>query len=211
MFNKENFFIALTCGNIDEVKKLTQQALDAGEPPDRILKKGLIAAMDVVGLKFKNGEIYIPELIFAGNAMHAGIAILNPILSKSTDTNAGKVVIGTVKGDLHDIGKKLVVMMLEAAEFEVVDLGIDVPATNFVEAIQNHKPQVVGMSALLTSTMPEMKYTIQTIEGAGLRSQIKTIVGGAPVTESFAKEIGVDGYAPNATSAVDLVKTLIRE
>lgn len=209
MVNQESFYEALSQGKMEEAKRLTQEALDAGEPPERVLKDGLIAAMDRIGVKFKNGEIYIPEVLIAARAMHAGMAVLKPVLSKSTGTMAGKVIIGTVKGDLHDIGKNLVVMMLEGGGFEVVDLGIDVPPEKFIEAIKQHQPQVVGMSALLTTTMKEMKNTIQALEWAGLRDQVKTIVGGAPVTEKFAKEIGADGYAPDAASAVDTVKSLI--
>jgi len=211
MIDKEKFHAALSQGKMEEVKKLTQEALDSGESAEIILKDGLIQAMDRVGVKFKNGEIYIPEVLIAARAMHAGMAMLKPILSTSTGILAGKVIIGTVKGDLHDIGKNLVVMMLEGGGFEVVDLGIDVSADKFVEAIRQHQPQVVGMSALLTTTMREMKTTIQAIEWTGLRKQVKTIVGGAPVTEKFAKEIGADGYAPDAASAVDLVKSLLSE
>jgi len=209
MIDKEKFCTVLSQGKMEEMKKLTQEALDAGELAETILKEGLIPAMDQVGVKFKNNEIYIPEVLIAARAMHAAMAILKPILSKSTSTLAAKIIIGTVKGDLHDIGKNLVVMLLEGGGFEVVDLGIDVSADKFVEAIRTHQPQVVGMSALLTTTMQEMKNTIQAIEQANLRNHVKTIVGGAPVTERFAKGIGVDGYAPDAASAVDVVKSLL--
>ncbi len=209
MVDKEIFYTALSQGKMDEAKRLTQEALDAGESAETILKEGFISAMDRIGVKFKNGEVYIPEVLIAARAMHAGMAILKPILSKSTGTMAGKVLIGTVKGDLHDIGKNLVVMMLEGGGFDVVDLGIDVPADKFVEAIKIHQPQVVGLSALLTTTMREMKTTIEVIEKAGLRKQVKMIVGGAPLTEKFAREIGADGYAPDAASAVDVVKSLL--
>ncbi len=209
MVDKEIFYTALSQGKMDEAKRLTQEALDAGESAETILKEGFISAMDRIGVKFKNGEVYIPEVLIAARAMHAGMAILKPILSKSTGTMAGKVLIGTVKGDLHDIGKNLVVMMLEGGGFDVVDLGIDVPADKFVEAIKIHQPQVVGLSALLTTTMREMNTTIEVIEKAGLRNQVKMIVGGAPLTEKFAREIGADGYAPDAASAVDVVKSLL--
>jgi len=207
MIDKENFYTALSQGKMDEVKKLTQEALDVGDSAETILKEGLIQAMDRIGVKFKNGEIYIPEVLIAARAMHAGMAILKPILSKSTTTLTAKILVGTVKGDLHDIGKNLVIMMLEGGGFDVVDLGIDVPRNKFIEAIREHQPQVVGLSALLTTTMREMKDTIQAIEQAGLRGKVKVIVGGAPVTEKFAREIGADGYAPDAASAVDLVKS----
>jgi len=211
MIDKEKLYTALSQGKMDEVKKFTQDALNAGEPAETILKDGLIQAMERVGVKFKNGEIYIPEVLIAARAMHAGMAILKPILSQSTTSMSGKVIIGTVKGDLHDIGKNLVIMMLEGGGYEVVDLGIDVPVDKFIEAIKEHQPQVVGMSALLTTTMREMKNAIQAIEWAGLRNQVKMIVGGAPLTEKFAREIGADGYAPDAASAVDLVKSLLME
>jgi 5-methyltetrahydrofolate--homocysteine methyltransferase len=209
MIDKEKFYTVLSQGKMDEMKKLTRESLDADEPAETILKEGLIPAMDRVGVKFKNCEIFIPEVLIAARAMHAAMAILKPILSKSTSALAAKIIIGTVKGDLHDIGKNLVIMMLEGGGFEVVDLGVDIPVVKFIEAIRQHRPQVVGMSALLTTTMREMKNTIQAIEGAGLRRQVKAIIGGAPVTERFAKEIGADGYAPDAASAVDLVKSLL--
>jgi len=209
MVDKEIFYTALSRGKMDEAKGLTQEALDRGESAEVILKEGLLPAMDRIGVKFKSGEIYIPEVLIAARAMHAGMAILKPILSKSSGTMAGKVIVGTVKGDLHDIGKNLVMMMLEGGGFEVVDLGIDVPADKFVEAIKIHQPQVVGLSALLTTTMREMKTTIEAIEKAGLTNKVKLIVGGAPLTEKFAREIGADGYAPDAASAVDVVKSLL--
>jgi 5-methyltetrahydrofolate--homocysteine methyltransferase len=209
MIQKEKFYLSLSQGKMEEVKKLVQEGLEDGESPETILNEGLIQAMDRVGAKFKSGEIYIPEVLIASRAMHAGLEVLKPILSKSAHTRTGKVLIGTVKGDLHDIGKNLVLMMLEGGGFEVEDLGIDVPTQKFIEAIQTHQPQVLGMSALLTTTLMEMKNTIQAIEKAGLRKKVKIIVGGAPVNENFAKEIGADGYAPDAASAVDLVKSLL--
>lgn len=209
MIDKEKFYIALSQGKMDEVKKLTQDALNRGELPDIILKQGLIQAMEQIGVRFKNGDIYIPEVLIAARAVHAGMDILKPILSKSISSMAGKVVIGTVKGDLHDIGKNIVIMLLEGGGFEVIDLGINVPGEKFLEAIRQHQPQVVGMSALLTTTLNEMKNTIATIKKAGLKNRVKTIIGGAPVNELFAKEIGADGYAPDAASAVEVVKSLI--
>ena len=211
MIDSEKFHTALSQGKMDEVRKLTQEALNRGESPDVILKQGMIQAMEQIGVKFKSGDIYIPEVLIAARAMHAGMDILKPILVKSMISLAGKVVIGTVKGDLHDIGKNIVNMMLEGGGFEVIDLGVNVPVENFLEAIRKHQPQVVGMSALLTTTVNEMKNTINAIEKAGLKNRVKTIVGGAPVTESFAKEIGADGYAPDAASAVDVVRWLIRK
>ena len=209
MIQKEKFYALLAQGKVEDVEKLTQEVLNNGESPEAILKDGFIQAMDRIGVRFKSGEIYIPEVLIAARAMHAGMEILKPILSKSTTRLSKKVAIGTVKGDLHDIGKNLVAMMLEGGGFEVVDLGIDVSAEQFVEAIRAHKPQVVGMSALLTTTIREMKMTLEAIEKAGLRKEIKTIVGGAPLTERFAREIGADGYAPDAASAVDVVTSLL--
>jgi 5-methyltetrahydrofolate--homocysteine methyltransferase len=208
MLNAEKFYLAISQGKMEEVKKLTQEALDGGEKAESVLKEGLLPAMEQIGVKFKNNEIYIPEVLIAARAMHAGMAILKPILSKSSATKSVKVIVGTVKGDLHDIGKNLVVMMLEGGGFEVVDLGIDVSADKFVEAIRKHQPQVVGMSALLTTTMREMKNILEAIQEAGLRKQVKAIIGGAPVTDRFAKEIGADGFAPDAASAVDIARSL---
>jgi len=209
--HKEKFYKALSQGQMDEVKKLTQEALGSGDAAEAILKEGLIPAMERLGVQFKNGEVYIPEVLVAARAMHAGMAVLKPILSTSATTLMKKVIIGTVKGDLHDIGKNIVVMMLEGGGFEVIDLGINVPTEKFIEAIKTHQPHVVGMSALLTTTMNEMKMTIDAIEKAGLKDRVKTIVGGAPLTEKFAREIQADGYAPDAASAVDMVRSLLPE
>jgi 5-methyltetrahydrofolate--homocysteine methyltransferase len=210
MINAEKFYTAISQGKVDEVKKITQEALDSGEKAEAVLQEGLLPAMEQIGVQFKNNEIYIPEVLIAARAMHGGMAILKPILSKSTTAKAVKVVLGTVKGDLHDIGKNLVSMMLEGGGFEVIDLGIDVPGDKFVEAIKKHQAQVVGMSALLTTTMREMKTTLEAIQEAGLRKQVKVMIGGAPVTDRFAKEIGADGYAPDAATAVDITKSLTR-
>ena len=210
MISGEKFYAAISQGKVDEVKKITQEAIDAGEKAESVLKEGLLPAMEQIGVKFKNCEIYIPEVLIAARAMHGGMAILKPILSKSAANQAAKVIVGTVKGDLHDIGKNLVAMMLEGGGFEVIDLGIDVSADKFVEAIKKHQPQVVGMSALLTTTMREMKSILEAIQEAGLRKQVKAMIGGAPVTERFAKEIGADGYAPDAATAVDVARSLTR-
>ena len=209
MVDQEKFYQALSAGKMDEVKTLTQKALDAGDPPDKILKEGLIKAMDRIGLLFKNNEIYIPEVLIAARAMHAGLAVLKPILAKSNASAAAKIVIGTVKGDLHDIGKNLVGMMLEGAGFEVIDAGIDVPAEKFVQVAKEKGAQVIGMSALLTTTMMQMKATVESLQAAGLKGKVKVVVGGAPVTDEFARQIGADGYAPDAASAVSMVKKLL--
>jgi 5-methyltetrahydrofolate--homocysteine methyltransferase len=209
MVDQEKFYQALSAGKMDEVKVLTQKALDAGDPPEKVLKEGLIKAMDRIGVQFKNNEIYIPEVLIAARAMHAGLGVLKPILAKSNATAAAKIVLGTVKGDLHDIGKNLVGMMLEGAGFEVIDVGIDAPAEKFVQVAKEKGAQVIGMSALLTTTMMQMKSTVEALQAAGLKGKVKTMVGGAPVTDEFARQIGADGYAPDAASAVNTVKKIL--
>jgi 5-methyltetrahydrofolate--homocysteine methyltransferase len=174
------------------------------------LKEGLIKAMDRIGVLFKNNEIYIPEVLIAARAMHAGLGVLKPILAKSNTSAAAKIVIGTVKGDLHDIGKNLVGMMLEGAGFEVIDIGIDAPPEKFIQAAKDHKANVIGMSALLTTTMMQMKGTVEALQAAGLKGKVKTMVGGAPVTDEFARQIGADGYAADAASAVSKLKELLK-
>lgn len=198
---------ALMAGNANKVKELTQKALDEGIEPNTIINDGLIAAMNVIGVKFKNNEVYVPEVLVAARAMHAGMDVVKPLLAGGAMEEKGTLVIGTVKGDLHDIGKNLVIMMMEGAGYKVIDLGIDVPVEKFVKAVEEHKPQLVGLSALLTSTMMQMKKTVEGL--ASYRDQIKIMVGGAPVTQKFADEIGADGYAPDAASAVDLAAQLL--
>jgi len=195
-------------GDEESVSDLVQKLLDGGAPADQILQEGLIAGMDRVGKDFKDGVLFVPEVLVAARAMHAGMDILRPLLTQSSARNVGKCVIGTVKGDLHDIGKNLVKMMLEGAGFEIVDLGTDVDPQAFVEAVREHKPKLVGMSALLTTTMQNMKVTIDEIGEAGLRDSTKIILGGAPVTEDYAMKCGADGYASNAAAAVDLARAL---
>ena len=196
-------------GDQDEVATLVQQALDAGTEPQEVLAGGLIAGMDEVGKDFKAGELYVPEVLIAARAMKAGMNILRPLLVESGVPSAGKYLIGTVKGDLHDIGKNLVRMMLEGAGFEAIDLGVDIQPDAFVSAVREHQPQVVGMSALLTTTMGQMKSTIEALEEAGLRDSVKIMIGGAPVTAAFAEEIGADAYAPDAATAVDVARSLV--
>jgi 5-methyltetrahydrofolate--homocysteine methyltransferase len=198
----------LYAGEADEVAELVQQALDKGMAPNQVLQGGLIAGMDQVGKDFKAGDLFVPEVLIAARAMHAGMNVLRPLLSASGVPGAGKFVIGTVKGDLHDIGKNLVKMMVEGAGFEVVDLGTDVPPDKFVAAVREHQPKLVGLSALLTTTMVNMKTTVEALQEAGLRGSVKVMVGGAPVTEVFAKQIGADAYAPDAASAVDVARSL---
>ena len=196
-------------GNYPEMPKLVQQALDATIPPSKILNEGLVAGMDVVGEKFRRDEFFMPEVLIAARAMQAGMDILRPKLVETGVKLAGKVVLGTVKGDLHDIGKNLVGMMLEGSGFQVVDLGIDIPPEKFVDAVRTNQPDVLGLSALLTTTMPKMKETIESLIEAGMRNKVKIMVGGAPVTEKFAKDIGADGYAPDAATAVEKVRELV--
>jgi len=209
MIETVKYYIALSQGDDGKVQQLIQEALKAGELPDAILKEGLISAMEQIGTKFAEGELYIPEVLIAAKAMHAGLSVLKPISAEYSGNKMGRVVIGTVRGDIHDIGKNLVAMMIEGGGFEVVDLGIDVSAEAFVAAIHKHQPHVVGMSALLSTTMGEMEIVIQAVEKAGLRNRVKTIVGGAPITEKYARDIGADGYAREAGSAGNLVKSLI--
>ena len=197
-------------GQAEEVAELVQKALDQDMPAGEILAGGLIAGMDEVGKDFKAGDLFVPEVLIAARAMRAGMGILRPLLAESGVPSAGKYLIGTVQGDLHDIGKNLVKMMLEGAGFETIDLGVDVQPDAFVDAVRKHQPGIVGMSALLTTTMVNMKTTIEALEEAGLRSSIKIMVGGAPVTAAFADEIGADAYAPDAASAVDAARGLAR-
>lgn len=200
---------AIINGKQDDAKTLTQAAIDEGLAPKDVLSQGLIAGMDVVGERFKNCEFYIPEVLVAARAMKAAMAIVKPLLSEADQESAVKVAIGTVQGDLHDIGKNLVSMMLEGAGFEIIDLGSDVAPQAFVKAVQERQAQVIGMSALLTTTMPSMSATIKALEEAGMRDKVKIMIGGAPVTDGFAKQIGADGFSPDASSAVRLAKSLL--
>lgn len=201
----------LITGDVKKLQELVQEALNAGVPANDILQKGLIAGMDIVGEKMQSGDMFIPEVLMAARAMSFSVEILKPLLAEGEATSAGKMIIGTVKGDLHDIGKNLVVMMIESAGYEVIDLGVDVEPDMFVKAIKENKPSLVGLSALLTTTMPMMRKSIESIEESGLRDSLKIIVGGAPVSQSFADEIGANGYAADAGSAAKLAKTLINE
>jgi len=198
---------ALIKGDRDTVSKLTQQAVQDGVAAKDILEKGLIAGMDVVGKRFKANEVYVPEVLIAARAMKAGMAVLEPELAAAGIEPIATVVLGTVKGDLHDIGKNLVGMMLTGGGLKVIDVGTDVTAEKFVEAVKSEGAEVCALSALLTTTMPQMTNVIKAIKEAGV--EVKTIIGGAPVTQSFADEIGADGYAADAASAVDLAKQLI--
>ena len=196
-------------GRAKLVKEEVTKAIDSGVPVADILNEGMLAAMDVVGEKFKNNEIYVPEMLVAARAMNAGMEILKPHLVEAGIESVGKVILGTVAGDLHDIGKNLVKLMLEGKGIEVIDLGIDVPAEKFVEAHKEHGSSLILLSALLTTTMGEMKNVIETFEKAGLRDKVKFMVGGAPVTDTFRAEIGAEYYTSDAASAASLAKDVI--
>jgi len=195
-------------GELKEIKRLTEAALSGGAAAQQVLDEGLLPGMDEVGKRFKVGDMFIPEVLLSAKTMAAAMEVLKPLLAKGGG-GRGTVVIGTVQGDLHNIGKNLVAMMLEGAGFEVVDLGIDVKPQSFLEAVKEHKPKLLGMSALLTTTMPRMGETIRALEEAGIRSQVKVMVGGAPVTQEFVAKIRADAYAANAGTAVDVAKSLV--
>jgi 5-methyltetrahydrofolate--homocysteine methyltransferase len=198
---------ALQKGKADDVKNLVSQALEENMDVKKVLEEGLIAGMDIIGGRFKRNEIYIPEVLIAARAMHAGMSVLEPILAESGVKMIGKIAIGTVKGDLHDIGKNLVAMMYKGAGFNVVDLGVDVPAEKFVQA-SDDGADIVGLSALLTTTMVQMKNVLESLKEKG--SKAKAIIGGAPVTQNYCDEIGADGYAADAATAVEIGKALIK-
>jgi len=194
-------------GDADAAKSLTEEAVSQNTSAEDILNMGLVAGMNVISGRFKNNEIFIPEVLVAARAMKAGMLIIRPLLAEASVESLGKIIIGTCGGDLHDIGKNIVAMLLEGAGFEVIDLGADVPKEKFIESAKKENPDVLGMSALLTTTMGFMKDMVEALEEAGLKDKIKVIVGGAPITQSYADEIRADGYAPDAASAVDLVKS----
>ena len=198
---------AIIKGDQKTAVELTQAAVDKGTAPDTILEQGLIAGMEVVGKRFKANEVYIPEVLIAARAMKSAMEILEPKLAEAGIEPMGKALIGTVQGDLHDIGKNLVTMMLKGAGFEVTDAGVDVTPEDFVAKAKDSGAQLVGLSALLTTTMPSMEKTVQAVKDAGLDA--KVMIGGAPVTQSYADKIGADGYAPDAASAVDIAKSLL--
>ncbi|NJC96557.1 MAG: cobalamin-binding protein [Anaerolineales bacterium] len=207
----KNLFDAVLGGDFEGVKTNVQAALDAGLEPGVILNDGMIAAMREVGARFEAGEYYVPEMLIAARAMQSGMTLLKPHLQKTERKSSGKVLMGTVKGDLHDIGKNLVGLMLEGAGYEIIDLGVDVPAEEFVKKVMELKPDVVGMSALLTTTMQSMRTTLDALTAAGLRNHVKVIIGGAPVTEAFAQQIEADGFSPDASRAVNVVNSLMEE
>ena len=199
---------AVIAGDVPAAKALAEAALGEGVPPASIVDDGLIPAMGVVGGRFGRGEIYVAEMLLSARAMQHALEIVEPLLADSAGVGRGTVVIGTVKGDVHNIGKNIVSIMLKGSGFTVHDLGVDVPEERFVAAVEEHKPDIVGMSALLTVTMPAMKTVIEALEAAGLRDRVKVLVGGAPVTEEFAQSIGADGYGRDAGAAADRAKEM---
>ena len=198
-------------GNILKVREFTENALADDIQPEEILNKGLLEGMKTVGIHFKNNDIFLPEVMLSSQAMNAGMKIIQPFLTRSGIKPLARVIIGTVKGDLHDIGKNIVTMMLKGGGFEVIDLGIDVSSEKFLAATKKYQPEVLGMSAMLTTTMMSMKDTIDAFEKENLRKQVKIIIGGTAITGNFAKEIGADGYAPDAVSAVNMAKGFLSE
>lgn len=211
MFDYAQLQQAVISGKSQVALTLSEQALSEGLSPVEILNQGLIAGLDVVGVKFKKGEYYLPQVLLSAKAMKTALELIEPLISKTGAKPIGTFVIGTVKGDLHDIGKNLVAMMFKGAGFNVIDLGIDVSAEKFITAIQEFKPDIVGMSALLTTTMAQIKNNIQAIDEAGLRDRVKLIVGGAPVSQRFADEVGADAYAVDAVTGVEIARQFLSE
>lgn len=205
----ERLSTAVLEGDAEKAHQLTQKGIDQGLNPKEILDNGLVPGMDEVGVRFKRGDMFVPEVLMSADAMSAGLEVIKPLLAASGTKLAGKILMGTVKADLHDIGKNLVSMMCEGAGFEIINLGFNVSPEKFVEAIKEHQPDIVGMSAMLTTTMRAMGYTIKAIEEAGLRDQVKIFVGGAPVDEAFAERIGADGYGSNAPTGVEVAKRFV--
>lgn len=196
-------------GDVGKVAEGTKWMLEHGVEPLSIINEGLIPGMNTVGVLFKKGDMFVPEVMRCAKAMSGGVALIKPLIAERDIPSRGTVIIATVRGDLHDIGKNLVVMMLESQGFRVVDLGVNISPEQFVSAVEKHQPQVIGMSALLTTTMPGMSETIKALEEAKLRDQVKIMIGGAPVTAAFASQIGADGYAPDAGSAVELCGSFV--
>ncbi len=195
----------------EEIAEGTQILLDRGWNANKVLNEALVAGMTIVGIDFRDGILFVPEVLMAANAMKAGMAVLKPLLSQSDEPTAGKMVIGTVKGDIHDIGKNLVCMMMEGAGFEVIDLGINTPVEEYLAALEEHKPEILGMSALLTTTMPYMKVVIDTMKEQGIRDDYIILVGGAPLNQEFGEAIGADAYCRDAAVAADTAKKLVAE
>ncbi len=202
---------ALVSGNSSEIEGLVRIALETGSPAGEILNKGLIQGMKLVGEQFRKGELFLPEVLLAGETMKSAMAVLKPALQRSGTPNRGRFAIGTVKSDIHDIGKNLVIMMFEGNGWEVTDLGIDVPTEQFVSVVRDERPDILGLSALLTTTIPRLEEVIRSLEAAGLRNKVKVMVGGVAVTQDYANEIGADGYAPNAIEAVEQAELILKK
>ncbi len=200
---------AVQTGRADYVAALVSQALDGGIPAEEILNNGLLEGMRRLGARFRKNEVYVPEVLVAARALNRGLELLRPGLVRENVRLIGKVVLATVKGDMHDVGKNLVRMMLVGAGFEVIDLGVNVPAADIVEAVRRHRPQLLALSALLTATMDQQRIVIEALTDAGLRDAVKVLVGGAPITRAFCDLIGADGYAPDAASCAELARTLV--
>lgn len=209
MENLDSLYNAILKGQLEESVRLTNEAVSAAVPPHDIIDNYMTKAMEEVGKRFENHQAFVPELLLAGRAMKGALEVLKPHLSGDASSHIGKVVIGTVKGDLHDIGKNLVASMLEGSGFEVINLGVDVSSDKFVEAVRQHQAQIVCISALLTTTMSYMSTVIQALEENGLRDRVKVMIGGAPISEAFARQIGADGYSENANAAVTLARSLV--
>lgn len=209
MPRNQDLYDAIVNGDAKKARAATQVAIDTGTPPMELISGSMVPAMDEVGRLFESEEYFVPELLLAGRAMKNAMELLRPLMIASGQKFSTRVVIGTVKGDLHDIGKNIVASMLEGGGFEVIDLGADVAPEKFVAAVEESQPHVVCMSALLTVTMPAMRTTIDALKRAGLRERVKVLIGGAPVTSEYAKEIGADGYSENASGAVGLVKSFV--
>jgi 5-methyltetrahydrofolate--homocysteine methyltransferase len=211
MANYEEMANGIISGAVERVTELTRQAISEGVEPTEIISQGLIKGMNVVGTRFKAGDMYVPEVMMAARAMKSGMELVKPLIAEGDIPSAGTVLLGTVAGDLHDIGKNLVGMMMESAGLNVINMGVDIAPETFAQAVAEHKPDIVALSALLTTTMLAMKETIEVLQEEGLRDLVKVIIGGAPVTNDFAVEIGADGWAPDAASAKDLALELIQK
>lgn len=209
MSNYAGIAQSVITGQRDRVKQLTQQAIDAGNEPIEIINEGLIAGMSEVGERFKSGQMYVPEVLTSARAMYVGMELVKPLMLSEDVPSAGKVIIGTVKGDVHDIGKNLVGLLLESVGFTIINLGVDAGPEIFLRAVKDHNPNIIAMSALLTTTMLSMKDTIELLKEQGLREKVFVIIGGAPISQDFADEIGADGFAPDAGSATELCKQLL--
>ncbi|HDR15315.1 MAG TPA: cobalamin-binding protein [Desulfobacteraceae bacterium] len=207
--NLEEIKNAIIGGKHDQIEDLVKKAIDSGTDLEELINDGMVAAMDVVGEKYSRNEIYVPEMLVSAVTMKKGLDLVNPLLQADAKESKGKIIMCTVKGDIHDIGKNLVVMMLQGAGFDVIDLGVDLSAERVVEEVKKARPNVLGMSALLTTTMPEIKTVIELLKDQGIRDSIKIMVGGAPVNQEWADKIGADGYGADAGQAVELARRLV--